>query len=262
MAPEQPGVRADLPQAGLGGAQPRRYLEQPAKRRQESHAGQRPARRADFAAIGITNQRETTVVWDRRRASPIHNAIVWQDRRTAASATSSSADGWADEDSEKTGLVIDAYFSGTKVKWLLDNVDGARDAPSAASLLFGTVDTWLDLAADRRHSPRHRLLATPARTMLFNIHTLAVGRRAARRASTSRASMLPEVALQQRRLRRDRRRASSAAPSPSRAIAGDQQAAPFGQACFAPGMAKNTYGTGCFMLMNTGENAVLARTAC
>ena len=208
---------------------------------------------ADFAAIGITNQRETTVVWDRTTGRPIHNAIVWQDRRTAGYCDSLKAAGWSDRIREKTGLVIDAYFSGTKVKWLLDNVDGARERAERGELLFGTIDSFLiwRLTGGKVHVTDY---SNASRTLLFNIHTLAWDEEILKEFNIP-ASMLPEA------------RPSSEVYGQTDAEilggaiaiagdAGDQQAATFGQACFTPGMAKNTYGTGCFMLMNTGETAV------
>jgi glycerol kinase len=204
----------------------------------------------DIAAIGVTNQRETSVVWDRESGKPVHNAIVWQDRRTAGFCDRLKAEGWEDPVRRKTGLVIDAYFSATKVRWLLDNVDGARRRAENGDLLFGTVDTFLlwRLTGGKIHVTD---VSNAARTMLFNIHSLDWDAALLSELDIPRA-MLPEV------------RSSSevygetdpslfGAPIPIAGDAGDQQAATFGQACFSPGTVKNTYGTGNFMLMNTGQ---------
>ena len=208
---------------------------------------------ANIAAIGITNQRETTVVWDRHTGQPIHNAIVWQDRRTAGYCDDLKRRGWTDGIRDRTGLVIDAYFSGTKLKWLLDNVDGAREKAERGDLLFGNIDTFLmwRLSKGQIHKTDY---SNASRTMLFNIHTLKWDEDILKEFNIP-ASVLPEA-----------RPSSEVYGETAQDIlggviqlagdAGDQQAATFGQACFAPGMAKNTYGTGCFMLMNTGETAV------
>ncbi len=208
---------------------------------------------SDIAAIGITNQRETTVVWDRDTGAPIHHAIVWQDRRTAARCDQLKAQGKTSLIKRKTGLVIDAYFSGTKLEWILKNVPGARAKAKAGKLAFGTIDTWLlwNLTAGRVHATDP---SNASRTMLFNLKgdwdnellkTLGVPR-----------SVLPEV------------RSSSevyggtsllGGSIPIAGIAGDQQAALFGQACTQPGLVKNTYGTGCFMLMNTGTKPIASK---
>jgi glycerol kinase len=210
-------------------------------------------RASDIAAIGITNQRETVVVWDRKTGVPIYNAIVWQDRRTAPLCDELREQGFAEIFQQKTGLVLDAYFSGTKVKWILDNIPGARARAQAGELAFGTIDSWLTFKLT--NGELHITDASNAsRTLLFNIHTgqwddilleiLDVPRQ-----------MLPEV------------RSSSEVYGETEegllgsrvkiaGIAGDQQAATFGQVCFERGMAKNTYGTGCFMLLNTGTDAV------
>ncbi len=209
----------------------------------------------ELAAIGITNQRETTVLWDRETGAPIHNAIVWQDRRTAAMCDRLKADGAESAVREKTGLVIDAYFSGTKVAWLLDNVEGARAKAEAGKLAFGTVDSWLIWKLTRGR--RHITDATNAsRTMLYDIHTGAWDEELLALLRIPR-SVLPEA------------RSSSevygqaAVPAlkdvPIAGIAGDQQAALFGQQCYQRGMAKNTYGTGCFALMNIGAEATLSK---
>jgi len=210
----------------------------------------------DVAAIGITNQRETTVVWDRRSGQPVYNAIVWQDRRTAALCDELKSQGREALFTSRTGLVLDAYFSGTKLRWILDNVAGARAQAEAGELAFGTIDSWLiwKLSGGAAHVTD---VSNASRTLLFNIHTgdwddelleiLTIPRK-----------LLPQV------------RASSevvaetagdlfAARIPIAGIAGDQQAALFGQRCVTPGTVKNTYGTGCFMLMHTGERPVPSR---
>jgi len=209
----------------------------------------------DIAAIGITNQRETTIVWDRATGRPIHPAIVWQDRRTAGYCDQLKADGHAPMIQERTGLVIDAYFSATKLKWILDNVPGARGRAEKGELAFGTVDSWLvwKLTTGRLHITD---ATNASRTLLLNIHTGQWDDELLRLFDIP-AAVLPEV------------KASSViygntgsimAPGsvgiPIAGIAGDQQAALFGQLCTQPGMVKNTYGTGCFMLMHTGEKAV------
>ncbi len=210
-------------------------------------------RAADFTAIGITNQRETTVIWDKVTGRPIHNAIVWQDRRTAGYCDQLRNQGWADKIRSKTGLVIDAYFSGTKVKWLLDNVEGARARAERGELLFGTIDTFLiwRLTGGKVHVTDY---SNASRTMLFNIHTLEWDN------DILQDFNIPAALLPQARPSSEKYGEVDAdilgGVIPIAGDAGDQQAATFGQACFAPGMAKNTYGTGCFMLMNTGETAV------
>ena len=207
----------------------------------------------DLAAIGITNQRETTIVWDRETGKPIHNAIVWQDRRTSGICDTLKDDGHLDLFQRKTGLIIDAYFSGTKLKWLLDHVDGARQRAENGELAFGTVDSWL--VWRMTDGKRHITDATNAsRTLLYNIHEGQWDDELLDLLDVPRP-MLPEV------------RDSSAvygktqvgpfdAEVPISGIAGDQQAALFGQMCTTPGLGKNTYGTGAFMLQNTGEKAV------
>ncbi|NLK98660.1 MAG: glycerol kinase GlpK [Epulopiscium sp.] len=210
----------------------------------------------DIAAIGITNQRETTVVWNKNTGKPVYNAIVWQCRRTSEFCDELKAEGFDKKIREKTGLIVDAYFSGTKVKWILDNVPGAREEAEKGNLLFGNIDTWLiwNLTKGKVHVTDY---SNASRTMLFNIHTLEWDKEILERLNIP-ASMLPEV------------KPSSyvygyTAPEilggeiPIAGAAGDQQAALFGQACFNPGTAKNTYGTGCFLLMNTGEKAVASK---
>lgn len=207
----------------------------------------------DIAAIGITNQRETTVLWDRQTGQPLYHAIVWQDRRTAAYCDQLKQEGWDQAIRSKTGLVIDAYFSGTKLKWLLDQVPGARARAEKGELCFGTIDCWLlwKLTNGKVHATD---VSNASRTMLYNIHSLQWDAELLELMQIP-SSVLPEV------------RSSSeiygytdqilTAPSiPIAGIAGDQQAALFGQMCTRPGMVKNTYGTGCFMLMNTGNQAV------
>ena len=212
---------------------------------------------AEVAAIGITNQRETTLVWDRASGRPIHNAIVWQCRRTAALCDELKARGLEPEVRERTGLVLDAYFSGTKLKWILDRVPGARERARAGELLFGTVDTWLiwNLTRGKVHATD---CSNASRTMLFNLRE----RRwdpVLLEALDIPPAMLPEVRPSSGVFGRTDPGTFGGCRIPIAGAAGDQQAALFGQACFAPGMAKNTYGTGCFMLMNTGARAVPSR---
>ena len=210
----------------------------------------------DIAAIGITNQRETTIVWDKSTGEPVYNAIVWQCRRTSEYCDTLKDKGLTDKFREKTGLIIDAYFSGTKLKWILDNVDGVRERAEKGELLFGTVETWLiwKLTKGKAHVTDY---SNASRTLLFNIKDLTWDKEILEELNIPE-SMLPE-------------------PKPSSYVygysdvsffgkeipisgaAGDQQAALFGQTCFNPGEAKNTYGTGCFMLMNTGETPVYSQ---
>ena len=210
----------------------------------------------DIAAIGITNQRETTIVWDKSTGEPVYNAIVWQCRRTSEYCDTLKDKGFTDKFREKTGLIIDAYFSGTKLKWILDNVDGVRERAEKGELLFGTVETWLiwKLTKGKAHVTDY---SNASRTLLFNIKDLTGDKEILEELNIPE-SMLPE-------------------PKPSSYVygysdasffgkeipisgaAGDQQAALFGQTCFNPGEAKNTYGTGCFMLMNTGETPVYSK---
>ena len=207
-----------------------------------------------IAAIGITNQRETTIIWDRKTGVPIYNAIVWQDKRTASICEDLKSKGLTDYVREHTGLVIDSYFSGTKLKWILDNVEGARQRAEKGELAFGTVDTWLiwKLTGGKSHVTDY---SNASRTMVFNIRDLKWDEKLLKELNIP-ISILPEVK-------------PSAAnfgswnfngkEIPIAGVAGDQQAALFGQACFEPGMAKNTYGTGCFMLMNTGSKIQLSK---
>ena len=207
----------------------------------------------DVAAIGITNQRETTIVWNRETGRPIHNAIVWQDRRTADQCERLRKDGHASLIQQRTGLLIDAYFSATKISWILDNVAGARSLADAGKLAFGTVDTWLiwKLAEGRLHATD---ISNASRTMLFNIHT---GAWDGELLDLFRIppSMMPEVHSSSE-IYAEVSTIKELQGIPIAGIAGDQQAALFGQRCTEPGMTKNTYGTGCFMLQNTGTRAV------
>lgn len=202
---------------------------------------------SSIKAIGITNQRETTVLWDRDTGEPIYNAIVWQDKRTAPICENLKKEGYSDHVNHNTGLVIDSYFSATKIKWLLDHVKGAREKANAGKLAFGTIDSWLiwNLTNGNAHLTDY---SNASRTMLFNIRDLQWDEKMLMALDIPQ-SLLPEV------------RPSAfqfgywnlnGVEIPIAGVAGDQQAALFGQACFEPGMAKNTYGTGCFMLMNTG----------
>ena len=211
---------------------------------------------SDIAGIGITNQRETTVVWDKNTGEPVYNAVVWQCRRTSGMVDKLIEDGWGDRIRAKTGLVPDAYFSGTKIRWILDNVPGARARAEAGELLFGTIDTWLiwKLTGGAAHVTDY---TNASRTMLFDIHRLCWDEELLDLLGIP-ASMLPKV------------RPSSevygwtpfemfGGEIPVAGAAGDQQSALFGQCCFEPGDVKNTYGTGCFLLMNTGSEPVMSK---
>lgn len=204
---------------------------------------------SDIAGIGITNQRETTLLWDRRTGKPIHNAIVWQDRRTAEHCASLQRSHQAAEFRHRTGLVIDSYFSATKIAWLLKHVPGARELAKAGQLAFGTMDSWLlwKLTGGRVHATD---LTNASRTMLCNIHE-GTWDTELLRALRIPASILPEIRSSSE-IYAETDRSLLGASIPVAGIAGDQQAALFGQHCTRPGMVKNTYGTGCFMLMNTG----------
>ncbi|MDO4437871.1 MAG: glycerol kinase GlpK [Eubacteriales bacterium] len=214
------------------------------------------AQAADIAAIGITNQRETTIVWDKNTGEPVYHAIVWQCRRTSEYCDSLKEKGLVDKFREKTGLVIDAYFSGTKVKWILDNVEGARERAERGELLFGTVETWLiwKLTRGRVHVTDY---SNASRTLMFNINTLDWDEELLEELNIPRCMLpkpMPSSCVY-----------GMADPSylggeiPIAGAAGDQQAALFGQTCFTAGEAKNTYGTGCFLLMNTGEKPVFSK---
>jgi glycerol kinase len=209
----------------------------------------------DIAGIGITNQRETAVVWDRKTHQPIYNAIVWQDRRTAAYCDELKKDGSSDVIRAKTGLVTDAYFSATKVKWILDNVAGAKARAQNGELCFGTIDSWLlwKLTNGKVHATD---VSNASRTMLFNIHSLQWDEDLLKLFGIPQ-SLLPEVRSSSE-IYGYTQHLLTAADIPVSGIAGDQQAALFGQMCTHPGMVKNTYGTGCFMLMNTGTTPVVS----
>ncbi len=208
----------------------------------------------DVAAIGITNQRETTIIWDKNTGEPIYNAIVWQCRRTAPICDSLEEKGMKDYIKESTGLILDAYFSGTKIKWILDNVEGAREKAEKGELLFGTVDTWLvwKLTNGRVHITDY---TNASRTMLFNINTLKWDEKILKELNIPK-SILPEVKNSSEIYGYTNLGGKGGVRVPIAGIAGDQQAALFGQACFTKGSAKNTYGTGCFLLMNTGDEKV------
>ena len=210
----------------------------------------------EIAAIGITNQRETTIVWDRRTGEPIAPAIVWQCRRTAAYCDALKVAGLTDTVRAKTGLLLDAYFSGTKLRWILENIPGARARAERGDLLFGTVDTWLiwKLTGGRVRVTDY---SNASRTMLFNIHSLQWDDDLLRELNIPRC-MLPEVRPSSE-LYGTTDAALFGAPIPIAGAAGDQQSALFGQTCFSSGEAKNTYGTGCFLLMNTGETPILSQ---
>ncbi|MFB7812829.1 glycerol kinase GlpK [Paenibacillus chitinolyticus] len=206
------------------------------------------------AGIGITNQRETAVVWDKRTGEPVYNAIVWQSRQTQQICDELKQCGLEQKFRDKTGLLLDAYFSGTKVKWILDHVEGAREKAERGELLFGTIDTWLiwRLTVGEAHVTDY---TNASRTLMFNIHELRWDEELLE-LLTIPAGMLPEVRSSSEVYAHTNESHFFGAKVPVAGVAGDQQAALFGQACFDKGMAKNTYGTGCFMLMNTGEQAV------
>jgi glycerol kinase len=207
----------------------------------------------DIAAIGITNQRETAVVWERSTSKPVYNAIVWQDKRTSEYCNQLKAEGHDKMIKEKTGLVTDSYFSATKVKWILDNVEGAKDKAAKGELCFGTVDSWLlwKLTNGTVHATD---VSNASRTMMFNIHTMQWDEELLKLYGIP-ASMLPEVRSSSE-IYGYTQNLLTAANIPVAGIAGDQQSALFGQMCTQSGMVKNTYGTGCFMLMNTGNKPV------
>ncbi len=217
---------------------------------------QEVAKGVKIVAIGITNQRETTVIWDRRTGQPIHNAIVWQDRRTAGFCDALKAEGFDKTIAEKTGLVTDAYFSGTKVKWILDNVEGARERAERGELAFGTIDSWLvwKLTGGHLHITD---VSNASRTLLYDIHKKWWSNTILTRFEIP-SSLLPQV-VSSSMVYGNTDPALFGVAIPISGIAGDQQAATFGQACYEVGMVKNTYGTGCFMLMNTGKEAVASK---
>ena len=210
-----------------------------------------------IAAIGITNQRETTIVWDKNTGRPVYNAIVWQCRRTASYCEKLKEEGWTEKIKDKTGLVVDAYFSGTKIAWILDNVEGAREKAERGELLFGTVDTWLvwNLTRGKVHVTDY---SNASRTMLYNIKELKWDDEILERLNIPK-SILPEVRNSSEVYGHTDTGTYGGAQIPIAGIAGDQQAALFGQNCFEPGMVKNTYGTGCFVLMNTGEEMIQSK---
>lgn len=210
----------------------------------------------NIAGIGITNQRETTIVWDAETGEPVYNAIVWQDRRTSAYCDSLKAQNLTDYIREKTGLIIDAYFSATKVRWILENVEGARERAEAGKLRFGTVDSWLiwNLTRGEKHVTD---VSNASRTMLFNINTLQWDEDLLELFGIP-ASMMPEVHSSSE-VYGYTKTTIFAHEVPIAGIAGDQQAALFGQMCTTPGSVKNTYGTGCFLLMNTGEKPIISK---
>lgn len=205
-------------------------------------------------AIGITNQRETTVVWDKHTGDPVYHAIVWQSRQTASICEELKADGYNELFRDKTGLLVDSYFSGTKVKWILDNVEGAREKAENGDLLFGTIDTWIiwKLSGRKAHVTDY---SNASRTLMYNIHDLKWDDELLDILGVP-DTMLPTVCESSEIYTHTDAKHFFGHEAPIAGIAGDQQAALFGQACFESGMVKNTYGTGCFMLMNTGEKAV------
>lgn len=210
----------------------------------------------NIAAIGITNQRETTIVWDAETGEPVYNAIVWQDRRTSEYCDALREAGHAEMIKEKTGLILDAYFSATKIKWILDNVPGARERAEAGRLKFGTVDTWL-ISCLTRNTVHVTDVTNASRTMLFNIHTLEWDKDLLELFGIP-ASMLPEVKPCSCVMGHTTT-TIFAHEVPIAGVAGDQQAALFGQMCIKPGAVKNTYGTGCFLLMNSGNRPIVSK---
>ena len=208
---------------------------------------------SEVAGIGITNQRETTLIWHRDTGKPIHHAIVWQDRRTAGFCDSLKQEGHTDMIQQKTGLIIDSYFSGTKIKWLLDHVPGARQKAEAGKLAFGTMDSWLiwNLTGGKKHVTD---VTNASRTLLFDIHTLQWDSELLALLDIP-ASILPEIASSSEIYAHSKRELLGESV-PIAGVAGDQQAALFGQLCTQPGMVKNTYGTGCFVVLNTGNQPI------
>ena len=207
-----------------------------------------------IAGIGITNQRETTVVWDKVTGLPIYHAVVWQSRQTAGICDALKAGGYEKIIKDKTGLVIDPYFSGSKIKWILDHVEGAREKAKNGELCFGTVDTWLiwKLTGGKIHATDY---SNASRTMIYNIYDLCWDKELLALLDVP-ANMLPEVRPSSGEFGHTEPHNFFGLEIPISGVAGDQQAALFGQACFEPGLAKNTYGTGCFLLMNTGTNPI------
>ena len=251
----QKEFRQIYPQAGWVEHDPREIWETQLEVAREVLARTKlPAK--DVVAVGITNQRETTVVWDRKTGQPIHNAIVWQDRRTAGFCDQLKREGRAEVIAQKSGLVIDAYFSGSKLRWLLDNVPGARERAQRGELAFGTIDTWLlwNLTRGALHVTDP---SNASRTMLFNLHTGAWDEELLKILDVPR-EVLPHVRSSSEIYAGTATDVFDAA-IPLAGIAGDQQAALFGQNCFQRGLAKNTYGTGCFMLMNIGPEPAPSR---
>jgi glycerol kinase len=216
--------------------------------------GESGVKAEQILAIGITNQRETTVVWDRKTGQPVYNAIVWQDKRTASICEHLKKGGWDDHVRQKTGLVIDSYFSATKLKWILENVPRAKERAKKGELAFGTIDTWLiwHMTGGQSHVTDY---TNASRTMLYDITKLQWDEQLLNELDIPR-SLLPEVKPCSAEFGNF---VFNGKTIPIRGVAGDQQAALFGQACFNPGMAKNTYGTGCFMLMNTGTKIQLSK---
>ncbi len=210
----------------------------------------------NIEAIGITNQRETTIVWDAETGEPVYNAIVWQDRRTSEYCDHLRDEGYADMIRKKTGLIIDAYFSATKIKWILDNVEGARKRAEEGKLRFGTVDSWL-ISCLTRNSIHVTDYSNASRTMLFNIHTLEWDKELLKLFDIPE-SMMPEVKPSSG-IMGHTTTTIFAHEIPIAGVAGDQQAALFGQMCVVPGAVKNTYGTGCFLLMNSGDKPILSQ---
>ena len=254
MATAQQEFRQIFPQPGWVEHDPKEILSSQLAMLQKVISDKK-VKPSEIAAIGITNQRETTVVWDRKTGEPIYNAIVWQDKRTASICEDLKKQGLEDYVRQNTGLVIDSYFSGTKIKWILDNVAGARQRAQKSELAFGTIDTWLiwNLTKGQSHVTDY---SNASRTMAYNIKSLMWDTKLLK-ALDIPEQMLPEV------------KPSSGlfgkwivdgVEIPIAGVAGDQQAALFGQACFNPGMAKNTYGTGCFMLMNTGTEMKVSKS--
>ena len=207
----------------------------------------------NIAALGITNQRETTLIWDRKTGKPVYNAIVWQDRRTSDYCDSLKEQGLAEKFRAKTGLILDSYFSGTKIRWILENVDGVRKRAEKGELAFGTMDTWLiwNFTQGEKHITD---VTNASRTMIFNIHDLEWDKELLEILDIPE-NLLPEV-RQSSEVYGKTKTTMFASEVPIAGIAGDQQAALFGQRCIDPGMVKNTYGTGCFMVMNTGEKPI------